>query len=78
MSLNIRDRSMKSIPLLINGISRKAFYDFSSSQCPDEEHVECKIDDHANMSVYCIPLTPNFYIVKLGFTGVYIIFSLLL
>ena len=31
-----------------------------------------------NMSVCLYPLTPHFYIVKLGFTGVYIIFLFLL
>ena len=38
------------------------------------------MNDHANMSVltYLDPLTPHFYIVKLGFTGVYIIFVFLL
>ena len=34
--------------------------------------------DHANMSVKCIPLTSHFYIVKVGFTGVFIIFLFLL
>ena len=29
---------------------------------------------HANMSVLCKPLKPHFYIVDLGFTGVYIFF----
>ena len=33
---------------------------------------------HDNRSVYCIPLTPHFYIEKLGFTGVYIFFLFLL
>ena len=31
-----------------------------------------------NMSVWLYPLTPHFYIVKLGLTGVYIIFLFLL
>ena len=33
---------------------------------------------HANMSMLCTPPTPHFHTVKLGFTGVYIIFLFLL
>ena len=46
----------------------KSILRFFSSQCPDEEHVECKIDDHATMSVYCIPLNTQLLYSE---TGVY-------
>ena len=31
------------------------------------------VKHHQNMPIYVDPLQPHFYIVKLGFTGVYII-----
>ena len=31
---------------------------------------------HENMPIYFYPLKPHFYILKLGFTGVYIIFHI--
>ena len=42
--------------------------------------IQCIYDQHIMLTCLCNvhPLTPHFYIVKLGFTGVYIIFLFLL
>ena len=48
------------------------------SQSRDMEHIPSKAPDKGFITKTCLynfdPLKPHFYIVKLGFTGVYIIF----
>ena len=47
----------------------------------DSQHdILCWVESHIRITCPCnvYPLTPHFYIVKLGFTGVYIIFLFLL
>ena len=65
------------------------YINLSTYACLRYAHSKLRIDNnidanilfdnhHDNMFVLCIPLTTNFYIVKLVFTGVYIIFLFLL
>ena len=44
LSINVLGKSMKPIPLLMNGFFIKRLYDSFLTQCMVEEHVECNIE----------------------------------